>query len=167
MGSLLHLAVKCLLDARAGLDTLDAPPKLLGKCCSMRTCLSLLHQGPFLIYHDLGVGCSGLLNLVSLLWGELVGKPVNLHYVAGFALRCIVGCSADEAQRIPKLRIFGRAALARWPSLGAPPRWSARSTGRVFGPTRGSFRAPAGWFFVRRLCRLLSGCFRVLLHPAI
>src|ERR687886_1270094 len=46
------------------------------------------------------------------------------------------------------------------------PAWS---TGRTFGSTRWSFRAPPTWwsFVVGRLCRLLSGCSRTLLRPAV
>ena len=48
-----------------------------------------------------------------------------------------------------------------------PPRWPTRSAGRAFGSTRWSFRAPTWGTFLGRLRRLLSGCSRTLLRPAV
>src|SRR5918911_2914120 len=68
----------------------------------------------------------------------------------------------------PSLYFF----LAGWTSgstrrSARPPRWPTRSAGRPFGSTRWSFRAPTWWSFAGRLCRLLSGCPRTLLRPAV
>src|ERR687885_2069136 len=65
---------------------------------------------------------------------------------------------------LPNLAGWTSGSTRRSARPSGRPAWS---TGRTFGSTRWSFRAPTWWSFVGRLCQLLSGCSRTLLRPAV